>query len=71
MCCLRASFPHVIMLLRSIHARVLWCGPQEILEAAPDSLSGLWKRKSVVEVSVFPSDVLTEGLVNWDVARQS
>ena len=54
-----------------VYTRVLWCGLQEILEIAPDSLSGLWKRKSVVEVSIFPSDVLTEGLRNWDVARQS
>ena len=26
---------------------------------------GTPKRKSVLEVSVFPRDVLTEGLVNW------
>ena len=62
-----------VMLLRVpgdwLHARVVWQGREEFLTNAPRRLPNLWKQKSIIEISTFPLDVLSDRLVNWDAAQ--
>ena len=61
-----------VMLLGTwLHARVLWYGLHDLLRTMPDAPRNVWKRKAVLEISVFPKDVLSEGLVNSAAAAPS